>query len=221
VIKYTILTIFPNLFNDFVNESIVKRAIKKKAIKIDIVDFRNFSKEKTKRVDDYQIGPGSGMVLTLQPIVDAIKKYRTKNSKVILLSPQGKKYNQVVARQLSKQQHLILICGRYEGFDERIVNYIDEIISLGDFVLNGGEIAAMAIIESSSRLISGVINSDSLIDESFNNNLLDYPTYTKPYNFEGHKVPEILTSGNHQKINKFRKDEQIKKTKLLRPDLLK
>jgi tRNA (guanine37-N1)-methyltransferase len=199
--KITILTLFPEIFNDFIKTSIVKRIIAKELVEIEVVNFRDFSDDKNKRVDDYQFGGGGGMIIKLQPIVAAIKKYRTKNSKVILLSPQGKQFKQKIAQSYSKQKHLILICGHYEGFDERIENYIDEQISIGDYVLTGGEIPAMVIVESTIRLLDGAISKQSLESESFSNgNLLDYPVYTKPIDFEGHKVPDVLLSGNHKKI---------------------
>ncbi|MDE7434187.1 MAG: tRNA (guanosine(37)-N1)-methyltransferase TrmD, partial [Mycoplasmoidaceae bacterium] len=211
--RITILTLFPKMFDGFLNESIIANAIKSKKVKVDIVDFREFSKDKHKKVDDYQYGGGSGMVLMLQPIVDCIRAYKKKDSHVVLLSPQGKQYKQTKAKQLLKYKHLILIAGHYEGFDERITHYIDEIISIGDYVLTGGEIPAMAIADSVIRLIDGVISKGSLDSESFTSNLLDYPIYTRPTNFEGHKVPEILLSGNHEKIDKYRYEQKLKKTK--------
>ncbi|GHU31689.1 tRNA (guanine-N(1)-)-methyltransferase [Bacilli bacterium] len=217
--KITVLTLFPKLFDNFLNESIVKRIISKKIAQIEIVDFREFSKDKTKRVDEYQYGGGPGMVIQLPPVVAAIRKYQTKGTKVILLSPQGQTYNQSKATQYAKCKHLILIAGHYEGFDERILNYVDEVISVGDYVLTGGEIPAMTIIESVIRLLDHAINNESLHEESFTNNLLDYPVYTKPLDFEGHKVPEVLLSGNHQKINEYRQQQQIKKTRTNRKDL--
>ena len=160
------------------------------------------------------------MVLMPQPIFDAVRSLKTKDSKVILMTPQGKTYNQVVARSLANSKHLIIICGHYEGFDERIRNLADLEISIGDFILTGGEIASLAIIDSTVRLIDGVINRKSHEDDSFENNLLDYPVYTHPYDFEGLKVPDILLSGHHENINKWRLEEQIKRTKERRPDLL-
>jgi tRNA (guanine37-N1)-methyltransferase len=215
----TILTLFPNLFNEFLSTSIVKNIINKKIAKINIVDFRNYSKQKNKQVDDYQYGGGGGMVLMLQPIIDAIKAHKTHNAKVILLCPQGKPFKQNKAVSLSKEKDIILICGHYEGFDERILNYVDEVISIGDYILTGGEIPAMVMTEAIIRLLDQAISKKSLESESFDNNLLDYPIYTKPLNFEGHKVPNVLLSGNHKKIATYRKEEQIKKTKKLRPDL--
>ena len=222
--RFTILTLFPHLFDNFLSESIIKRAINKKLIKVEVINFRNWSKNKLKQVDDYQIGGGGGMVIALPAIVDCIRKYKTKNSKVILLSAIGKTYNQQMAQKLvkdKKHQHLILVCGHYEGFDERIIHYVDEIISIGDYILTGGEIPAMIIVDSCARLVKNVISAESLASESFNNNLLDYPAYTKPLKFEKYKVPDILLSGNHKKIAEYRKEQQIKKTKKYRPDLYK
>lgn len=219
--RITILTLFPELFNNFLKTSIIKQNIIDKVVDIEVVNFRSFSKDKRQRVDDTPYGGGGGMVLCLQPIVDAIRFYKQPSTKVILLSPQGKMFNQVCAKKLSKCQHLIIICGRYEGFDERILNYVDQVISIGDYVLNGGEIPAMLIAETIIRLLPNAISKESLISESFNDNLLDHSVYTKPTKFEGHEVPSILLSGNHKKINEFRHNEKINKTKQIRPDLFK
>lgn len=210
------------MFDGFINQSIIKKAIASKKIDLEIIDFRIYANNKLKQVDDYQYGGGGGMVIGIEPITKAIKAVKTKNSKVYLLSPQGIPYNQKIASNLAKSvKHLILICGHYEGFDERIIHYIDGMISIGDYILTNGEIPAMIVIDSISRLVNNVIKNQSLDCESFDNNLLDYPVYTKPLEFEGHKVPEVLLSGNHQKIKAFRLAEQIKKTKLNRPDLYK
>lgn len=220
--KITILTLFPDMFENFKKFSIIKRAIANKKIKLNIVDFRQFSKDKHKKVDDYQFGGGAGMIIALPAIVTAIKKYKTKNSLVILTSPQGKPFKQSKASSLAKsKKDLIIVCGHYEGFDARILNYVDEVISIGDFILTGGEIPAMVITEAVTRLIKGVITDSSLDSESFNNKLLDYDTYTRPVVFDGHKVPAVLLSGNHKKIEDFRKANQLAKTKKYRPDLLK
>ncbi|XQP55504.1 MAG: tRNA (guanosine(37)-N1)-methyltransferase TrmD [Mycoplasmoidaceae bacterium] len=220
--KITILTLFPDLFENFKKFSIIKRAIENKKIKLTIVDFRKFSKNKHKKVDDYQFGGGAGMLIALPAIVSAIKKYKTKNSLVILTSPQGKLFNQAKAKALANnKKDLIIVCGHYEGFDARIINYVDQVISTGDYVLTGGEVPAMAITEAVTRLLKGVITDSSLDDETFNDNLLDYDAYTRPVNFEGHKVPSVLLSGNHKKIAEFRKHNRLAKTKKYRPDLLK
>ena len=218
--KIDILTLFPNMFNDVFNESIIKRAKDNKLIDINIIDFREYSKDPHKKVDDTPYGGGAGMVLTCQPIFDAVKDLKKDNSKVILLTPSGKLYKESIAYDLSKEEHLIIICGHYEGFDERIRTLADMEISIGDYVLTGGEIAACVLVDSVTRLIPGVINEDSHINDSFNNYLLDYPTYTKPSVYEGLEVPEVLISGDHKKIDEWRKQKQIEITKELRPDLL-
>lgn len=220
IMKIDILTLFPNMFANFLTESIIKRAINKKLVNINIIDFRDYTPLKNNQVDDTPYGGGSGMVLRCEPIFNVLDKIKTKNSYVILLTPSGKTFNQKRAIKLSLKKHLILICGHYEGFDERIKTLIDEEISIGDYILTGGEIPAMVITDAITRLIKGVINSDSLINESFNNNLLDYPNYTKPAKYRNLKVPNVLLSGNHQKIKEYRLKEQIKRTKKQRPDLL-
>ena len=218
--KIDILTLFPEMFGGFKNESIIKRAIDNKKLEINALNFRDYSNNKHKKVDDTPYGGGSGMVLMCQPIFDCVEKIKKNNSKVILLSPQGKKYNQNKAYELSKEEHLILICGHYEGFDERIKSICDEEISIGDYVLTGGELPAMVIADSVARLIPGVIEEESHLNDSFNNNLLDYPTYTKPRNYKGMQVPDVLLSGNHEEIRKWREEKQINITLLKRPDLL-
>lgn len=218
-IKIDILTLFPSFFEGILNESIIKRAIDKNCVEINIINFRDYSPLANKQVDDTPYGGGAGMLLRCEPIFLALDEIKKEDSHVILLSPEGSIYNQKKAIELKKYKHLIIICGHYEGFDERIKSQVDEIISIGDYILTGGEIAAMAITDSIIRLIPGVINENSLLTESFNNNLLDYPQYTKPAEYRGLKVPDILLSGNHELINEFRKKEQIKKTKELRPDL--
>ena len=219
-IKIDILTLFPNFFEGFLNESIIKRAITKKIVEINIINFRKYSPLPNNQVDDTPYGGGAGMLLRCEPIFLTLDAIRTKDSHVILLSPEGNIYNENKAKELKEYKHLIIICGHYEGFDERIKSVVDEIISIGDYILTGGEIAAMAITDSVVRLIPGVINAESLLNESFNNNLLDYPQYTKPAQYRGLRVPEVLLSGHHQNIAQYRKAEQIKKTKELRPDLL-
>ena len=219
--KISILTLFPELFKDFVNTSIISHSLTKGINEIEIINFREYSKDPHKRVDDYQYGGGAGMVIGLQAIIDCLEDVKNKDSHVVLLSPQGVTYNQTIAKRISKYKHLILICGHYEGFDERIINFVDEVISIGDYILTGGEIPAMIITDSCIRLVADTINHDSLLCESFENNLLDYPVYTKPKNFRGYKVPEVLVSGNHQKIAQWRKQQQILKTKKNRTDLYK
>lgn len=218
--KIDILTIFPEMFKGFLSESIIKRAIENKKVEINIINFRDFSTDPHHNVDDTPYGGGAGMVLMPQPIFDAVESVRTKESKVILLTPTGKTYNQQKAVELKKEKHLIFICGHYEGFDDRIRTIADEEISIGDFILTGGELPAMMISDSVIRLLDGVITKESLEEESFNNNLLDYPTYTKPRDFRGLKVPDVLLSGNHKEIKKYRREEQIRLTKEKRKDLL-
>lgn len=219
--KIDILTLFPKMFEGFLSESIIKRAIEQKKVEINVIDFRKFSTDPHKRVDDYPYGGGAGMVLMPEPIFNAIDHLKKENTIVILCTPQGKLYNQKLAYNLTKEKHLIIICGHYEGFDERIRMLADIEISMGDFVLTGGEIPSMAITDSIVRLLDGVISEDSHLNDSFNNNLLDYPVYTKPQDFRGMKVPEVLLSGHHKNIEIWRLEEQIKRTKLRRPDLLK
>lgn len=218
--KIDILTLFPSMFDGFINESIIKRAIESKKVEINIHNIRDYSLDPHKKVDDYGYGGGAGMVLMPQPIFDAVDGLRTDDCKIILMTPQGIKYNQSKAYELSKEKHLIIICGHYEGFDERIRSIVDIEISIGDFVLTGGEIPAMAISDSIIRLLDGVIEEESHVKDSFNDNLLDYPVYTHPADFRGMKVPDVLLSGHHENINKWRREEQIKRTKERRPDLL-
>lgn len=218
--KIDILTLFPHMFDGVLSESIIKRAINEKKVTINTIDIRDFSLDKHKKVDDYPFGGGKGMVLMPQPIFDAVESVRDDDSKVILLTPQGVSYNQNLAYDLSKEKHLIFICGHYEGFDERIRSLADIEISIGDYVLTGGELPSMVITDSIVRLLDGVIEEDSHIFDSFHDNLLDYPVYTKPVDFRGMKVPDVLLSGHHANISKYRKDEQIKRTKERRPDLL-
>ena len=217
--KIDILSLFPNMFAGFLEESIIARAMAKHKVEIKIHNFRDFSLDPHGKVDDTPYGGGAGMVLMCQPIFDCIKSLKTKDSFVVMLTPEGKTYNQEIAKKFSKKKHLILLCGHYEGFDERIKSICDEFISIGDFILTGGEIPSMVITDSVVRLLDGVIDQESLESESFNNNLLDYPTYTKPRVYEGMEVPSVLLSGDHKKIQEYRLNEQIKKTKSLRNDL--
>lgn len=219
--RIDVLTLFPNMFNGILEESIIKRAIEKELVTINLINFRDYTPLKNGQVDDTPYGGGSGMVLRCEPIFNAIDAIRTPDAKVILLTPDGKTYNQSIATSLKNEKHLILICGHYEGFDERIRTLVDCEISVGDFILTGGEIPAMILIDSITRLIDGAITKGSLDSESFDNNLLDYPTYTKPRVYRGLEVPEVLTNGDHAKIAEWRKNEQIKKTEAKRPDLLK
>ena len=218
--KIDILTLFPSMFDGFLHESIMKRALERNQVDIQIHNIRSYSKDPHKKVDDYGYGGGQGMVLMPQPIFDAVEDLRTESSKVLLMTPQGKPYTQQYAYDLTKEKHLIIICGHYEGFDERIRTLADMEISIGDYVLTGGELASMVITDSVVRLLDGVIAKDSHIYDSFHDHLLDYPVYTKPADFRGMKVPEVLLSGHHKNIDEWRLQEQIKRTKERRPDLL-
>ena len=221
MIKIDILTLFPNMFQGVFEESIIKRAIDDELVKIELHDFRKFSTDPHHKVDDTPFGGGAGMVLTCQPIFDCVESLKKENSKVILLTPDGEVWKQKKAYHFAKEEHLILICGHYEGFDERIRSICDYEISIGDYILTGGEVPAMVLVDSIVRLIPGVIKEESHLEDSFNDNyLLDYPTYTKPRVFKGMEVPEVLLSGDHEKINKYRENESIRKTKERRPDLL-
>ena len=218
--KIDILTLFPDMFNGILNTSIIKRAIDNKLVEINLINFRDYSLDPHGKVDDTPYGGGAGMVLTPQPIFDCVNSIKTKESKVILLTPDGEVYKESTAYKLSKFKHLILICGHYEGFDERIRTLCDMEISIGDYVLTGGEIPAMVLVDSITRLIKGVINEESHLMDSFSSNLLDYPVYTKPREYKGMCVPDVLLSGDHLKIEEYRYNESLKKTKERRPDLL-
>jgi len=218
--KIDILTLFPNMFDGFLNESIIKRAIDANIVEINLHNIRDYSTDPHKKVDDYGFGGGAGMVLMPQPIFDAVEALRTAESRVVLMTPQGAVYNQEKAYEMTKNKHLIIVCGHYEGFDERIRTLADEEISIGDYVLTCGEIPSMVIVDSTVRLLDGVIVKESHMNESFNNNLLDYPVYTKPVDFRGMIVPSVLLSGHHANIATWRQEEQIKRTQQRRPDLL-
>ena len=217
--RIDILTLFPEMFNGFISESIIKRAIENKKVEINIINFRDYTKLNNNQVDDTAFGGGAGMVIMCDPIVSALEEIKTEDSLVILLDPKGKLYKQSMAVKYKDYKHLIFICGHYEGIDERIKNFVDEVVSIGDYVLTGGEIPAMAISDSIIRLLPGVITKQSLDSESFNEGLLDYPVYTKPREYRGLEVPEILLSGDHKKIDEYRKNEAIRLTKENRPDL--
>lgn len=219
--KIDILTLFPKMFEGFLSESIIKRAIEKGLVEINIIDFRTFSKLSHNQVDDTPYGGGSGMVLRCEPLIEAIESVKTKDSKVILMCPQGVPYKQEKASELSYCSHLIFVCGHYEGFDERIREFVDEEISIGDYILTGGELASMVLTDSIVRLLPGAINHDSHENDSFTNGLLDYPTYTKPSEYRGLKVPEVLLSGDHKKIREWREYMARENTKKRRNDLLK
>ncbi len=219
--KIDILTLFPESFAPF-KESIISRAQKAGTIEINIINIREFSRDKHKKCDDAPFGGGAGMLMSVQPIFDAVKSVLTNKSKVVFPSPAGKVYNNKMAKELAEFEHLIFICGHYEGIDERLIKIFDaEEISIGDYVLTGGEIPSMVIIDSLLRFVPNVLKDGSLEEESFSNGLLEYPQFTRPQVFEGMRVPEVLLSGNHAEIKKWRKQESLKKTKRNRPDLLK
>ena len=215
-----VLTLFPNMYDNFLTESIIKRAIDNGKVKVNIHNIRDYTVYNNNQVDDYPFGGGGGMVLMCDPIFRAIDALKDDDAFVIMMTPGGIVYKEKVAYDLSQKKHLIILCGHYEGFDERIKTIVDMEISIGDFVLTGGEIPSMVVMDSIIRLIPGVINSNSLTSESFNDNLLDYPNYTKPVEYRGMKVPDVLLSGHHENINKYRHERQIELTKKNRPDLL-
>lgn len=217
--KITILTLFPEMFESYLNNSIIKRAQAKNLVEFELINIRDFTTNKNHRVDDYPTGGGAGLIMQCQPVLDALKSIKTENSKVLLTSPRGRTFSQEMALSLSKNEHLIFICGHYEGIDERVNKYVDELVSIGDFILTGGEVPVMAMSDSIIRLIKGVITEESIIDESFNNGLLEYPQYTFPYDYEGDTIPDILFSGNHQAIEKYRMKQSLVLTRKHRPDL--
>lgn len=219
--KIDILTLFPEIFTGFINNSIIKRAQENKSVEINVINFRDYTPLKNNQVDDTIYGGGPGMLLRCEPIFECIDKIKTPESHIIILTPRGNTYTQKNAVKLKEYKHLIIICGHYEGFDERIYSLADEEISIGNFILTGGESACMCVVDSIVRLLPNVINEDSLSSESFDNNLLDYPVYTKPSVYRGLKVPEVLLSGNHKNIDTWRKEMQKKITEEKRPDLLK
>ncbi len=218
--KFDVLTLFPEMFNSL-NESIIGRAKEKGLIEINLINIRDFSKDKHKKVDDTPYGGGAGMVLMPDVVYDAYSSVKSENAKVIYLSPQGKVLNQNKVKELSNEEHLILLCGHYEGIDQRVVDEIvDEEISIGDYVLTGGELPAMVLIDSVSRYVKGVLKEESIQEESFSSNLLEYPQYTRPEEFRGKRVPNVLTSGHHENIKKWREEKSLEITKIKRPDLL-
>ena len=219
--KFDILTLFPEMFEGM-KYSIIGKAIEKKIIDINLVNIRDFSKDKHKKVDDTPYGGGAGMVMKPDVVYDAYLSVKDENAKVIYLSPKGKTLNQEKVKELSKEKHIILLCGHYEGIDQRVLDEIvDEEISIGDYVLTGGEIPSMVLIDSVSRYIDGVITKESVQEESFSNGFLEYPQYTRPEIFLNKKVPDVLLSGHHENIKKWREEESLKITKQNRPDLLK
>ncbi len=219
--KFDVLTLFPEMFTPL-QESIIGRAVENNQIEINLINIRDFSKNKHKKVDDTPYGGGAGMVIRSDVVYDAYEYVKDKDAKVIYMSPKGKKLNQEKVRQLSQEKHLIVLCGHYEGIDQRVLDEIvDEEISIGDYVLTGGELPAMVLIDAVSRYVKGVLSEGSTEEESFSQGLLEYPQYTRPEEFRGKKVPEVLISGHHQNIKKWREEKAMELTKKNRPDLLK
>lgn len=219
--KFNVLTLFPEMFSAL-DESIIGRGKEKGLIDINLINIRDFSKNKHKKVDDTPYGGGAGMVMEPTVVYDAYCSVKEPNAKVIYMSPQGKTLNQQMVQNLAKEENIILLCGHYEGIDQRVIDEIvDEEISIGDYVLTGGELPAMVLIDSVSRYVEGVLKEDSIQEESFTNGLLEYPQYTRPEIFLGKKVPEVLLSGHHENIKEWRRNQSIINTYLKRPDLLK
>lgn len=216
-----ILTLFPEMFTGFINTSIIKRAIDNKNVTINIHDYREYSTNKHKKVDDYPYGGGQGMVLMCQPIIDCLNKIKTSDSIVMLMCPTGETFNQQNAVKYAAIKHLIIICGHYEGYDERIRDYCDLEVSIGDYVLTGGELGSMVISDAVIRLLDGAIREESHLDDSFSNGLLEYPQYTRPAIYDGKEVPSVLLSGHHENINNWRLEQSLMKTFKKRPELLK
>ncbi len=220
--RIDIISLFDEMYKGFLENSIIKRAIEKGIVDIHLHDFRTYSTDKHNHVDDTTYGGGAGMLIALPALVDCIKDIDGYDkAHKIITSPCGNTYNQEKAYELSKKDHIIIVCGHYEGIDERILNYVDEEISIGDYILTGGELPSLVILDSVVRLLKDAISDDSTVDESFNNDLLEYPQYTKPPIYDNLKVPEVLINGNHEEIRKYRIYESLKKTYLKRPDLLK
>jgi tRNA (guanine37-N1)-methyltransferase len=220
MLSISVLTLFPELFEKYLQTSIIGRAVTNNLLNINVYNIRDYTTNKYMRVDDYIYGGGPGLLMQCQPIVDCLDKIKTNNSKVILLSPIGKTYNQEKAHELASEENIILICGHYEGIEARIENYIDEYISIGDYILTGGELPALSIIDSISRLIKGVINDESSIEESFETHRLEYPQYTNPRVYKDQEIPLILLSGNHEAIQKYHLKKSIELTIKYRPDLI-
>lgn len=222
--KIEILSLFPEMFQGVLHESIMKRAQEKGEVDFEVVNFRDYTTNKHNKVDDYPYGGGAGMVLTPQPIFDAVADLTTRSEtkpKVILMTPQGRPFTQKIAEELAQEEHLILVCGHYEGFDERIVEHLaDDELSIGDYVLTGGELAAMVITDAVVRLLDDVIEHDSHANDSFSMGTLEYPHYTRPADYQGMKVPDVLLSGHHKNIEQWRREQALIRTAKRRPDLL-
>lgn len=219
--KITILTLFPEMYTGFLTTSIIKKAILKGLVDVGVVDIRPFTTNKHRRVDDYPFGGGQGLVMAVQPVKAALDSVKTLNAHVVLTSASGHRFDQVKARELAQKEHLILLCGHYEGLDERIAGLCDEELSIGDYVLTGGELPSMVMADAVIRLAEGVIRPESHLDESYENGLLEYPHYTRPEQLPEGRVPEVLMSGNHEAIRLFRLKESLRKTWQRRPDLFK
>ncbi len=219
--RIDVLTLFPDMVKPVIQQSIVGRAMYEEKLTINVIDFRDYSENKHSKVDDYPFGGGAGMVLRVEPVVRALRAIDGyEKARKIIMTPQGVVHHQEQAKRLSNEDHLIILCGHYEGFDERIRDYFDEEISIGDFVLTGGEVAALVVIESVIRLIPGILNKDASHEEdSFSDGLLEYPQYTRPREYEGKRVPDVLLSGHHQAIDDWRKEQALKRTKVRRKDL--
>lgn len=219
--KFIILTTFPSMYNGFLTNSIIARAISKKLIEVQIVNLRDYTLDKNKRTDTPPIGGGAGLIMKAQPIVDALKANASQESLKIVMSPRGETFSQNMAKDMANHSEIVILCGHYEGIDERVYKYFDKEVSVGDYILTGGETASFIIIDAISRLVDGVINEESIKEETFNNELVEYPQYTEPYDFNGDLVPEILYSGNHKAIENYRYKMSLGYTKKYRPDLFK
>lgn len=218
--RITILTLFPEMFTGILENSIIKRAIAKGAVEIKLVNIRDYTTDKYGRVDSAPVGGGAGLIMKCQPIIDALKANTTDESKVFMLSPKGETYSQSFAHKIKDEiKDLVLLCGHYEGIDERVNKYVDGFISIGDYILTGGEIGAMTIVDSVVRLLDGAIANESIEEETFEDGCLEYPQFTEPYEFEGQKIPDVLYSGNHEAIKKWRRKQSLKETREKRPDL--
>lgn len=217
--RITVLTLFPEMYRDFLSTSIIGRSIDRKIVTVDFVQIRDFAHDKYKHVDDSSFGGGKGQVMKCQPVLDALNSVKQADSYSIMMSPQGKTFTQAKAREFAQKEHLILLCGHYEGLDARINSHMDEMVSIGDYVLTGGEISSMVVMDAVIRLLKGSISEGSTEEESFENGLLEYPQYTQPADYNGDHVPEVLLSGNHQRIKEWRIAQSLLLTKENRPDL--
>lgn len=220
MMRISILTICPEQFESFKKTPLIARSAAKKLLQLEVIDIRDFADGCFRKVDDSPYGGGAGMILRCEPVIDALNSVRGSESRVIILAPSGKTYKQQDAHRLSKEQHLIFICGHYEGMDARIYPFADELLSIGDYIVTGGELPAMVITDSVMRLVKGSMKEASIKDESFENGFLEYPQYTRPADYNGQKVPDVLLSGNHQAIAAWRKEQAASLTKQSRPDLL-